>query len=412
MKNYFNKIMFFFCVSTLLNCSDMKTKIEHNSQSLSENYDLNTGDSSYITLFLCGDVMTGRGIDQVLPYAGDPTLYESYMNSAEGYVELAENLNGPIPKPVDFSYIWGDALNELNNAEPDLRIINLETSVTKSNDYWQGKAVHYRMHPDNIECLTSAKIDFCSIANNHVLDWGYSGLTETIETIKKSEIRFAGAGYNLKEAEAPAVIKIGRKGRVIIFSYGSITSGVPLSWAAENNRSGINLLRDFSDETIQQIKKQVAAIKQQGDVVVASIHWGSNWGYDIPSNHTEFAHKLIDIADVDLIHGHSSHHPRPIEIYKDKLIIYGAGDFLNDYEGITGYQQFRDDLTLMYFVDVRTLNGKLLNLRMVPMQIKKYRLNYASKEDAEWLTDIMNSECEKFKTHFELREDNTLSFRW
>ena len=69
-----------------------------------------------LTLFLCGDVMTGRGIDQILPYPGNPTLYERYMKSARGYAELAEEANGPIPKPVNFSYIWGDAFAELARA--------------------------------------------------------------------------------------------------------------------------------------------------------------------------------------------------------------------------------------------------------------------------------------------------------
>jgi poly-gamma-glutamate synthesis protein (capsule biosynthesis protein) len=69
--------------------------------------------TSLLRLFLCGDVMTGRGIDQILPHAGNPVLYERHMKSATGYVELAEEANGPIWKPVEYSYIWGDALAEL-----------------------------------------------------------------------------------------------------------------------------------------------------------------------------------------------------------------------------------------------------------------------------------------------------------
>ena len=89
-----------------------------------------------VTLFLCGDVMTGRGIDQVLPHPGDPAIHESYMKSAQGYVHLAERVNGPIRKPVEFDWIWGDALEVLRQVAPDLRIINLETSITVSNDFW------------------------------------------------------------------------------------------------------------------------------------------------------------------------------------------------------------------------------------------------------------------------------------
>ena len=95
-----------------------------------------------IRLFLCGDVMTGRGIDQVLPHPNDPRLHEPYIGEASSYVELAESVNGAIPRPVEFDYIWGDALAELDRAGVDLRIINLETSVTSSEDYWRDKGIH------------------------------------------------------------------------------------------------------------------------------------------------------------------------------------------------------------------------------------------------------------------------------
>jgi hypothetical protein len=99
--------------------------------------DLNT-----LTLFLCGDVMTGRGIDQVLPHPSRPEIFEPYMASAQGYMKLAEKVNGPIPAPVDFSYIWGDALEEFRIALPDARIINLETAVTTRSGFWPGKGIN------------------------------------------------------------------------------------------------------------------------------------------------------------------------------------------------------------------------------------------------------------------------------
>jgi poly-gamma-glutamate synthesis protein (capsule biosynthesis protein) len=134
-----------------------------------------------ISVFLCGDVMTGRGIDQVLPHPGGPVLYESYVRDARDYVSLAERANGAIPRPVSFSYIWGDGLRELEQAGADVRIVNLETSITCSEDFWPGKGIHYRMHPQNIGCLTAARLSGCSLANNHVLDWGYEGLAETLQ---------------------------------------------------------------------------------------------------------------------------------------------------------------------------------------------------------------------------------------
>ena len=110
-------------------------------------------------------------------------------------------MNGPIRQPVSFAYIWGDALSELDSVSPDIRIINLETSITQSDDFWKGKGINYRMHPDNIPALTAAGIDICALANNHVLDWGYPGLQETLSSLKQAKMlrRFGNVHYISKK---------------------------------------------------------------------------------------------------------------------------------------------------------------------------------------------------------------------
>jgi poly-gamma-glutamate capsule biosynthesis protein CapA/YwtB (metallophosphatase superfamily) len=365
------------------------------------------GNEVTLTLFVCGDVMTGRGVDQVLPHPSDPRIHEPFVKNAKEYVTIAERANGSIHQPVDFSYIWADALEELDRMRPDLRIINLETSITTSDDYWPGKGINYRMHPKNIPCLTEAGIDFCSLANNHTLDWGYSGLAETMETLDRAKVRFSGAGLNLQEARKPAVIEVEGKGRVLLLSLCTTSSGVPSDWAAAENTPGVNLIPDFSDKTIRNLAEDVRQIKQAGDIQVVSIHWGGNWGYEIPKAHRSFAHKLIDEAGVDLVYGHSSHHVRPIEVYRDKLILYGCGDFINDYEGIGGYEDFRDDLVLMYFPRLNSETGRLIDLQMMPLQIKRLRLHRASRTDARWLRDILNRHSGQFGTQIGLNEDNS-----
>src|SRR5262245_45105686 len=122
---------------------------------------MRTGPRELATLFLCGDVMTGRGIDQVLPHPGDGRLHECYVDHAAGYIELAELIHGPIERPMPFAAVWGDALAELERIPTDARIVNLETSVTRSDDHWPGKGIHYRMSPDNVACLGAARIDAC-----------------------------------------------------------------------------------------------------------------------------------------------------------------------------------------------------------------------------------------------------------
>jgi poly-gamma-glutamate capsule biosynthesis protein CapA/YwtB (metallophosphatase superfamily) len=354
--------------------------------------------------------MTGRGIDQVLPRPCDPALHESYADSATDYVRLAEAAHGPIPRTVDPSYIWGAAINEFDRMRPDVRIINLETSITRSEDY-ADKGINYRMSPENADCLKAAAIDCCSLANNHVLDWGYRGLRETLATLKRLEIKTTGAGGNLSEASAPAAIEIPGKGRLLLFSFACVTSGTPRIWGAGPDRPGVNLLENLSAANALRVAHDIAAITQPGDLIVVSLHWGSNWGYEIPDAQQSFAHDLIDRAGVSIIHGHSSHHAKAVEVYRNRLILYGCGDFINDYEGIKGYEEFRDDLVLMYFADVLPA-GTLWTLEIVPLQIRNFHLVCPSEQDTHWIQQVLDRESRKFGTSVTLNPNGQLVASW
>jgi poly-gamma-glutamate capsule biosynthesis protein CapA/YwtB (metallophosphatase superfamily) len=145
--------------------------------------------------------------------------------------------------------------------------------------------------------------------------------------------------------------------------------------------------------------------------VVASIHWGDNWGYEIPVHQRARAHELIDIAGVDIVHGHSSHHPKSIEVYRGHPILYGCGDFLNDYEGISGHEGYRGDLVLMYFVTMLVETGTLTRMQLVPLKVQKLRLNRIEKSDALWLARRLRRVNRTFGTTVDL-EDRSLALRW
>jgi poly-gamma-glutamate synthesis protein (capsule biosynthesis protein) len=362
-----------------------------------------------LKLFLCGDVMTGRGIDQVLPHPSDPRLYESYVCSALEYVALAESAHGPVPKPVDFRYIWGDALNEFARFAPDLRIVNLETSITTCGDY-EPKGINYRMHPANTPCLTAAGIDCCVLANNHVLDWGRAGLVETLSSLRSAGVKTAGAGNDAGEARQPAAFPSGSS-RLLVFAAATEDSGVLPHWGAGETQPGIVLLPDLSAGAGEALAVRVQELRRSGDVVVVSIHWGGNWGYEIPPDEREFARRLVDAGAADVVHGHSSHHPKAIEVYNGRLILYGCGDFLNDYEGISGYEEYRSELAWMYFVTLAG-TGELLDLTLVPMETRRFRLQRASAADAEWLRERMDSEARRFGARVEAAADDTFALRW
>ncbi|HVB47227.1 MAG TPA: CapA family protein [Burkholderiales bacterium] len=370
------------------------------------------GGSLPVTLFLCGDVMTGRGIDQILPHPSAPQLFEPYVRSALEYVELAERASGPIARPADFAYVWGDALAELGRVRPDGRIVNLETAVTTSDAALLDKGIHYRMSPANVPCLSAAALDCCVLANNHVLDWGRAGLAETLATLRQAGLRSAGAGADEREAAAPAVIGLSAKGRVLVFAAATEDSGVPPRWAAGGARPGVNLLRDLSARGVQTVARQVAAHKRSGDLALMSLHWGGNWDYEIGAAQRGFAHGLIDDAGIDVVHGHSSHHVKGVEVYRGRPILYGCGDFLTDYEGIGGYEAYRPDLGLMYFPTLDAASGRLLRFAATPTRTRRFRIERAGGAEARWLRDTLSREGKALGTRAELRPDDTLSLIW
>jgi poly-gamma-glutamate capsule biosynthesis protein CapA/YwtB (metallophosphatase superfamily) len=364
-----------------------------------------------LRIFLAGDVMTGRGIDQALPHPVNPNLFEPCVRDAREYVALAEETNGPIPRPLNFDYIWGDALRELERAEVDLRIVNLETAITSAETPWHGKGIHYRMHPMNIDCLTSAKISACALANNHVLDWGYDGLSETLKTLDTAGIAHAGAGIDAEEAMQPAVLNKAGNGRLLLFSFGSRTSGIPEDWRATSISPGVNLLDDLSEETAARVAERMRAHRRPGDLIIASIHWGGNWGYEIPRDQILFAHRLIENG-IAIVHGHSSHHVKAIEVFKEHLILHGCGDFVTDYEGISGYEMFRGDLALMYLIEIDSRCGELITAPLVPMRMRRFSLERASVADTDWLCDRLNQLGKPFATQTRLGNDNSLTLDW
>ncbi len=365
---------------------------------------------SALTLCLCGDVMLGRGVDQIMPFPGDPRIYEHLLSSTLSYVALAERRNGPIPRRCPPGYVWGDALEDIARFHPQARIINLETSITTSRTPIP-KGINYKMAPRNAACLKAFAADACVLANNHVLDWGREGLIETLEALEGLGVPYAGAGRDTEAAAAPAVLGPEETRRVLVFALGHESSGIPRDWAAGETAPGIALLPDLSPATAAAVASRINAFRRPGDLAVVSIHWGSNWGYRVPEHQQAFALTLIDAGACDVLHGHSSHHPRPIEIYQGRPILYGCGDFINDYEGIEGYETFRGDLTLAYLPRFGEDNV-LEALTLLPFRIRRFRLQRAEAEEAAWLQATLDRESAPFGTRIALEADGRLAASW
>jgi poly-gamma-glutamate synthesis protein (capsule biosynthesis protein) len=359
-----------------------------------------------VRLLLAGDVMLGRGVDQVLPHPGDPQLFEDYVASAGDYVRLAERSGGPIARPLAFEAIWGDALAALARHPVDLRVVNLETAVTRRGRP-APKGINYRMTPENLPALTAFDVDAVTLANNHVLDWGEAGLVDTLDALAAADVAVAGAGRTAAEAEAPAVLALPDGGRLLVFAAGLPSSGVPASWAARPNRPGVAWLADLTPATLERFVARIRAERGSRDVVVASLHWGPNWGYDVRDDERAFAHGLIDRAGVDVVFGHSSHHPRAVEMHRGRPILYGCGDLVNDYEGIAGMAAYRGDLVLLYVVTLAGSARRCRAFEMLPFRLRRLRLTRPDEADLVWLQRRLDRECARFGGRVVRRQDDS-----
>ncbi|NEW41065.1 CapA family protein [Nocardia cyriacigeorgica] len=357
-----------------------------------------------VTVLLGGDVMLGRGVDQILPHPGRPELREPWVRDARHYVEAAERANGRIPHPVDFAWPWGEVPGILDDLAPDVRLLNLETAITADGAFEPDKGIHYRMHPGNIATLTAIRPDACALGNNHALDFGRRGLADTLASLVDADIRPVGAGSTPAEARSPAIVPLAGGHRVVIVSVAARTSGTPASWAAESDRSGLWWIDHPSARHADEIAAQLSAHRRTGDVMIVSVHWGPNWGYGISRSEQEFAHRLIQ-AGVDIVHGHSAHHPRPIEVYRGKPILYGCGDVIDDYEGIGGHETYRPDLRLLYLV---TVDGET-TVRMLPLCVRRMRLQRAGTTQTRWLRDRLDDISARYGTRVHLGEHDLLT---
>jgi len=137
------------------------------------------------------------------------------------------------------------------------------------------------------------------------------------------------------------------------------------------------------------------------DFVVFSIHWGSNYNWVPSERFTRLAHFVIDQCGVDLFHGHSSHHVQGIEVYKGKPIVYGCGDFVDDYAVDDDY---RNDLSCVYLptfsVNSSTKAATLETFQLVPTRIEMFRVRTLPSDDDDhtWLLSKLAALSRRYGT--------------
>lgn len=295
------------------------------------------------------------------------------------------------------AYPWGNTLSLLDCA--DLRICNLECVLSDSGNPWSNppKVFHFRSDEKNIKTLQAANIDIVSIANNHVLDYEYEAMERMTALLDRHQIFHAGAGNNLVEATKPAICEInGQKIACIAF-----TDNEP-DWAAEFKKPGVLYApTNIDDKRMQAILDQIELLRPEVDFLIVSAHWGGNWGYTPPKEHSLLAHALID-SGADLIFGHSCHVFRGIEIYKKCPIIYSAGDFIDDY-AIDEIE--RNDESFIFLLDISHSHRKMY---LYPTCIEQFQVNLAPIHRQKRILSQMQKLCKELGTNLENFSDHAL----
>ena len=306
-----------------------------------------------------------------------------------GDVMIGRLVNRCLSK-VPPSELWGDMLSEIRST--DINIFNLEAALTRSNQKVD-KVFNFKSDPANVQTLLEANVHAVNLANNHVLDYSESGLLETLQTLDDAGILHAGAGKNILEARRPVIVT---KNGITIGLLG-ITDNEP-GWEASEQAPGI---RYVAVGDIDKIRPDIESLKRQVDIVILSAHLGPNMQQRPPGPMVDFIHSLMD-AGVDIFHGHSAHIFQGIEYYGSKVIIYDAGDFVDDY-----YVDPRLRNDLSFFFKVIVDSEGVRDVRLVPTLISNFQVNHAKGGDFTEAVEKMKVLSQEFGTSLELK-DNAL----
>jgi poly-gamma-glutamate synthesis protein (capsule biosynthesis protein) len=321
-----------------------------------------------MVLGLAGDVMLGRLVNDVVHERG-------------------------------YAYPWGNTPTLLLSL--DAFLVNLECALTRRVEKWRdaySRPFHFRADPDLANCLRAARVNYASLANNHIGDFGPEGLLDTIAALDAAGIAHSGAGPDVGAARRAAMLTV-RGLRVAVLAF----ADYPDTWAATADRPGLNYTAvPAPDDDFTTVAAAIAEARAAADLVVFSIHWGPNMRAQPPADFIHFAHRVID-AGATIFWGHSAHILQGVEFRGHGVILYDTGDFVDDYAVDA---ELRNDLGALFVVEAAPHRAHGLSL--VPLRIDHMQVNRASGADRTWVVRRMELLCEEFGTVVEERPDGSI----
>jgi poly-gamma-glutamate synthesis protein (capsule biosynthesis protein) len=292
---------------------------------------------------------------------------------------------------------WGDTLSLLDSA--DLRIINLECAITTHENPWNRtpKTFHFRADPSRaIGVLRAARIDACSLANNHTLDFQEEGLLDTLKHLDGAGIRHAGAGRDLVEASRQAILDGPDEEKVALLAF---TDNEP-PFAAGVDRPGTNYLpTSLEPEVLDRVEEVIAGAREAGaDTILFSNHWGPNMIERPRDLFRRFARAVVD-RGADVYFGHSAHIFQGVEVYRGKPILYDTGDFIDDY---AVDERLRNDRSFVFLVSAE--GGEFRRLELFPVVLSYALTDLATGGEREEILHRMERLSAEFGTTFARHE--------
>ncbi|MGW6059559.1 CapA family protein [Streptomyces sp. NPDC055189] len=214
-------------------------------------------------------------------------------------------------------------------SKADLAICHMETVYGEDGDYTGYPS--FKSPPQIARALKATGYDSCSTASNHTLDDGAAGVHRTLRALDKAGVKHAGSGRSAEEGRSPAWLRAGgAKVAQLAYTYGTNDNPLP-----EGKPWTVNLM-----ERERIIEDARAARKAGADVVVVSVHWGTEWQDEPDEDQLSLGKQLTesrtgDRPDIDLIIGTHAHVPQAYEKVNKTWVVYGmgdqiAGDMIND----------------------------------------------------------------------------------
>jgi len=206
-------------------------------------------------------------------------------------------------------------------SEADIAVVNLETAIGSGGDK-AAKAFNFRAPPTAFGALTDAGVDVIAMANNHALDYGQSGLTETLNAAAALGAPIIGIGRNEAEALAPARFEVKGQRIAVINATDVLDANLMASWTATPDHPGV-----ASAKRVDSLVAAVRAARSDSDTVVVFLHWGTEKTFCANDSQRSLAPKLVE-AGADIIVGGHAHRVLGGGFLGHSFVGYGLGNLV------------------------------------------------------------------------------------